>query len=200
MSTTLLTPRLRLRPLNASDTPQIVALHTDPAVLRYLGRPVDIDTVRREHLPRLLRVDPHSGRPDYLAAETRDDARVVGWFMLRRVDEESLLRAGPDEGALELGYRLERAAWGRGYATEGGRALVEDAFTTLGADRVVATTMAVNTASRRVLEKCGLRLVRTFFPAWDDPLDGAEHGDVAYALSRHEWARTGAGCAHHPTA
>src|SRR5690606_30038790 len=115
-------------------------------------------------------------------------------------DEESLLRAGADEGALELGYRLERAAWGRGYATEGGRALVEDAFTTLGADRVVATTMAVNTASRRVLEKCGLRLVRTFFPAWDDPLDGAEHGDVAYALSRHEWARTGAGCAHHPTA
>src|SRR5690606_24497742 len=76
VSTTLLTPRLRLRPLSASDTPQIVALHTDPAVLRYLGRPVDIDTVRREHLPRLLRVDPHSGRPDYLAAETRDDARV----------------------------------------------------------------------------------------------------------------------------
>jgi RimJ/RimL family protein N-acetyltransferase len=52
---------------------------------------------------------------------------------------------------------------------------------------VFAQTMAVNTASRRVMEKCGLVLVRTF--PWDgpDPLEGAEQGEVEYALTRAEW-------------
>lgn len=51
-----------------------------------------------------------------------------------------------------------------------------------GAERVVATTMAVNTASRRVLEKAGPRYVRTWFGEWDGPLPGSEHGDVDYEL------------------
>lgn len=50
-------------------------------------------------------------------------------------------------------------------------------------------TMSVNTASRRVLEKAGLRFVRTFFGQWPDPLPGAEHGDVEYALSKDDWIR-----------
>jgi RimJ/RimL family protein N-acetyltransferase len=52
---------------------------------------------------------------------------------------------------------------------------------------VVAETMAVNLASRRVMEKVGLRLVRTFHQPWPDPIAGAEYGDVAYALSKVEW-------------
>ncbi|EEP72032.1 acetyltransferase [Micromonospora sp. ATCC 39149] len=82
----------------------------------------------------------------------------------------------------ELGYRLRRAAWGRGLATEGSRALVRYAFTTLGLARVWAQTMAVNTASRRVMEKAGLRYVRTFHLDWDDPIEGTEHGEVEYEL------------------
>jgi RimJ/RimL family protein N-acetyltransferase len=56
---------------------------------------------------------------------------------------------------VELGYRLRRQAWGRGYATEGSRALIRNGFTELGVRRVFATTMAVNLGSRRVLEKAG---------------------------------------------
>ena len=85
----------------------------------------------------------------------------------------------------EPGYRLLPQFWGRGYATEGARALVAKAFTDLGADRVVATTMTVNVGSRRVLEKAGL--VRTFFVEWPEYLEGAEHGDVEYALTRETW-------------
>jgi RimJ/RimL family protein N-acetyltransferase len=47
--------------------------------------------------------------------------------------------------------------------------------------------MAVNTASRRVMEKAGLRYVRTFHQQWPDRIDGEEHGDVEYALTRAEW-------------
>jgi RimJ/RimL family protein N-acetyltransferase len=48
--------------------------------------------------------------------------------------------------------------------------------------------MAVNTASRRVLEKAGLRYTRTAYLDWPDPLPGNEHGDVEYRLDRGDWA------------
>lgn len=94
-----------------------------------------------------------------------------------------------------MGYRLVRSLWGRGYATEGSRALVDKAFTDLGVERVVATTMTINLGSRGVMEKVGLTLVRTFHESWPDPIDGAEHGDVEYALSKAEWERRRAAAA-----
>lgn len=81
------------------------------------------------------------------------------------------------------------SVWGLGYATEGAQALVHHAFTELGVDRIVATTMTVNTASRRVMEKAGLSLIRTFFEQWPEPIEGAEHGDVEYAVTRETWTR-----------
>jgi RimJ/RimL family protein N-acetyltransferase len=89
----------------------------------------------------------------------------------------------------ELGYRLRVSAWGRGYATEGARALVRRAFTGLAVTRLVATTMAVSTRSRRVLEKAGLEYLRTVHLDWPDPLPGTEHGDVEYQLHRDDWPR-----------
>jgi RimJ/RimL family protein N-acetyltransferase len=53
--------------------------------------------------------------------------------------------------------------------------------------RVHAEAMAVNTASRRVMEKAGLRHVRTFVADWPYPIEGDEHGDVEYAVTRQEW-------------
>ena len=61
------------------------------------------------------------------------------------------------------------------------------AFEELGADRVFAETMVVHTASWRVMENAGLRLVRTFHADWPDKIEGDEHGDVEYALTRAEW-------------
>jgi RimJ/RimL family protein N-acetyltransferase len=78
--------------------------------------------------------------------------------------------------------------WGRGYATEGARALVRWAFTELGVDEVVATTMAVNARSRAVMERAGLRYARTVYLTWPEPLDGNSRGDVEYRLRREDWA------------
>ncbi len=61
----------------------------------------------------------------------------------------------------------------------------------LGSRRVVATTMTVNRGSRRVLEKAGPRLVRTFYAQWPGYLAGAEFGDVVYALDRRDWRTMG---------
>ena len=106
----------------------------------------------------------------------------MGWFEFYPRED-----AGPEE--VELGYRLRSSAWGKGYATEGSRALISKGFTELGVQRVVAETMAVNSASRRVMEKAGLRYVRTFHQEWPERIEGDELGDVEYALTRVDWSR-----------
>lgn len=116
------------------------------------------------------------------AAIDKESDEFIGWFELRPND-------GKPSDELELGYRLRKSAWGKGFATEGSRALVHKAFAELGARIVFATTMTVNTASRRVMEKAGLRFVRTFSQEWPEYIDGAEFGDVEYALTKQEWAR-----------
>ena len=63
-------------------------------------------------------------------------------------------------------------------------ALIRKAFDEYGVRRVWAQTMAVNRASRRVMEKSGLRFVRTFHQTWDDPVPGVEYEEVEYAVDR----------------
>jgi RimJ/RimL family protein N-acetyltransferase len=94
---------------------------------------------------------------------------------------------------VDLGYRLRRAAWNKGHATEGSLALIRMGFTDLGVGRVFAHTMTVNTASRRVMEKCGLTLVRTIPYEGPYVIEGAERGEVEYALTRPEWESRAAG-------
>ncbi|GLF93306.1 GNAT family N-acetyltransferase [Streptomyces yaizuensis] len=184
MSVFLETERLTLRAVTGADLDHVFALDSDPEVMRYLngGRPTTRETVRDTVLPRLARVVPCTGRPGFWAAGERATGAFLGWFEFRPVRDD-------DATVVELGYRLNKAAWGRGYATEGARALIAGEFAEPGAERVFATTMAVNTRSRRVMEKTGLRYVRTFFGDWPDRIEGSEYGEVEYALTREEWRR-----------
>ncbi len=168
---------MRLRRFTAAGADALAALHGDPAVMRHLddGRPVPRAVVVGETLPAILR--EYDELPEGFGRFAADAPDFVGWFSLKPATS-----VGLDPADVELGYRLLPSCWGRGLATEGARLLVRRAFTELGVDRVVATTMTVNTASRRVLEKAGLRHVGTFFADWPDPLPGAEHGDVVHAL------------------
>ena len=105
-----------------------------------------------------------------------------GWWTLQR--------DGRDPGTAELGYRLRRDTWGRGLATEGSRALLDHAFGTLALPRVWAQTMAVNAGSRRVMERLGMRHVRTEVHEWDDPLPGWQQGEVVHEITAAEWRAT----------
>ena len=178
------TARLLLRRFTAADVDVLADLDADPAVTRYLtgGRPTPRQVVRDEVLPRFLAEYERDPELAHWAAVEQATGGVVGWFGLPATRPGSRAEA-------ELGYRLRAAAWGRGYATEGSLALVRRAFTELDVDRVVAKTMTVNTASRRVLAKAGLRYVRTFFTEWPDVVEGGELGDVEYAVDRAQWER-----------
>lgn len=180
----LRTKRLILRPFIAEDLDELVELDSDPEVMRFIngGTPTPREEVEREILPHFLEYADGASGYGFWAAEEKSTGAFLGWFHLRpRAEGE------PDEP--ELGYRLRRSAWGKGHASEGSRALVDLAFTGLGASRVYAETMAVNVASRRVMEKAGLRFVRLFHADWPVRIPGDEKGDVEYAITREEWAR-----------
>jgi len=178
----LRTERLVLRRFTEADAGHLIELDADPEVMRFIngGRPTPPEVVRDEVLPAILAgYRRHPGFGTWAAVE-RSGGAFVGWFGFHPVDGRP-----PDE--VELGYRLRRQFWGRGYATEGSHALIRLGFTELGVRRVFATTMTVNAASRRVMEKLGLRFVRTFFEEWPEYIDGAEHGDVEYELLCSSW-------------
>ena len=176
------TERLRLRRLEQDDVEHLVELDSDPQVMRFIngGRATTRCEIENEVLPAFLGHYERYGGLGFWGVEEKSTGRFVGWFHLRPAE-------GAPAGEVELGYRLLRSAWGKGYATEGSRALIDKAFAELGVDRVVASTMVVNVASRRVMEKAGLRFVRIFHQPWPDRIEGEEEGDVEYALLRSEW-------------
>jgi RimJ/RimL family protein N-acetyltransferase len=183
----LQTPRLALRQFTDDDVDNLFSLNSDPAVMRYLtgGRPIPREEIQDQIIPVHLGVYGRLDRLGTWAAESADTGEFLGWFHFRPS------HGSDDLTNIELGYRLRRSAWHLGYATEGSRALVSRGFTDLGVRRVFAHTMAVNAGSRHVLEKCGLTLVRTFPYDGAYVIEGAEHGEVEYALTKPEWeART----------
>ncbi len=175
------TERMVLRRFTSDDLDLIVELDADPEVKRYIDGGLPVDRAESEDmLAHWLRWYERGDAYGFWAAVERATGEFLGWFHFRPGEG-----AGPLEA--ELGYRLRRSAWGRGLATEGSRALVERGFAEQGVDRVYATTMAVNTGSRRVMEKAGLRFVRAFHADWPVRIPGDEEGDVEYALTRAEW-------------
>ena len=184
MQVFLETQRLLLRRFTESDVDNLSNLDGDPEVMHFIngGRAVSRDVIHNETLPRFLRAYERFEGFGVWAAIERATGEFLGWFEFYPWKDVS-----PDE--VELGYRLRRSAWGKGYATEGSRALIYKGFTELGVQRVKAETMAINAASRRVMEKAGLKYVRTFHQQWPDRIEGDEHGDVEYALTKADWER-----------
>jgi ribosomal-protein-alanine N-acetyltransferase len=148
-SAALATERLALRAWRPSDLDAFAALNADPEVMRYFPRPLA------------------RGESDALAARIRADWERHGfglWALERRADGRFLGFAGlsvPGFDAhftpcVEIGWRLERAAWGRGYATEAARAALAFGLAELGLGRIVSFTAVENRRSRRVMERLGM--------------------------------------------
>jgi len=155
-------------------------LDNDPEVMRFIskGQPTPPTKIENEILPRMLGYYRPWPPQSFWAAHWRATYEFIGWFHLR---PDKLV---PEE--MELGYRLKRSAWGRGLATEGSRALLQRTFGEWGYEKVCARALAVNLASRRVMEKIGLQFEREFFwsadllPGWSKE----ERRAVKYGLSR----------------
>ena len=178
MTTFAETPRLILRELQASDAEGIFEMDSDPEVHRYLGRqPITaidqatdaITFVRKQY------VDNGIGRWAVIEKAT---GNFAGWSGLKLITEAT-------NGHIhyyDLGYRLARKYWGKGFATESARAAVDYGFNRLQAPAIYAMADIQNNASRHVLEKSGLRINGIF------DLEGDPHH--WFELSRHEWEKS----------
>ena len=178
------TTRLILRRFTEADVDDLVELDSDPDVMRYIngGRPTPREEIADDILPAYLRYHEKWEAFGFWAAIEKSTGDFVGWFHFLPQDDSNL-------DVVELGYRLRKSSWGMGLATEGSRALIDKGFRDLGTKRVFAETMVVNTASRRVMEKAGLEFDHIFHAEWPDRIEGDEHGDVQYALTREKWER-----------
>lgn len=187
----LRTARLLLVPLADRHLDLEVELDSDADVLRYLGgRARTRDEVIGSHEDRMGLGSKVDGLGFWIAyAASHRSARpveegageFVGLMMLPSAH-------GPDQpddpSVADLGYRLARRHWRKGLASEASRVLLRHAFGTVGLSRVIAQTMSVNAGSRGVMERVGMRYVRTYQPVLDEPLPGADMAEVEYEMTR----------------
>jgi RimJ/RimL family protein N-acetyltransferase len=159
----LVTERLVLRPWEPADFDAARAWHADPAVMRYLGGV--LDPAGSDATVRRWTAELESKGFGMLAVCPADSARPIGTVGLGEPAFDSHFTP-----CIEIGWRLDRDAWGRGYATEAARAVLRDGFDRLGLAEIVAFTTRQNTGSQRVMTRLGMRydpdgdFVRRFSP------------------------------------
>lgn len=169
--TSLATPRLLLRPWRETDLEPFAALNSDPRVARYLGQP--LSAAQSDALAERLRSDLAFRGFGLWAVELPGKVGFIGFIGLSVPRFEAHFTP-----CVELGWRLAADFHGRGYATEGAGAAVRHAFDVLGLTELVSFTVPKNVASRRVMEKLGMRR---------DPTDDFDHPllPAGHPLRRH---------------
>ncbi len=176
--TVLQTMTLTLSPCRPSDSADFIDLERDPEVMRFLNGGHAVDLERGD--PDATFLMPRGTEPHVWTARRTSSGAFVGWFCLWPESER----------VAELGYRLRWLDWGQGLASEGASALVNWGFRSGQYDKIFSSTMAVNHASRRVMEKIGLTYARTVYDEWPDPIPGSELGEVKYELMRNGWTES----------
>jgi RimJ/RimL family protein N-acetyltransferase len=171
----LTTNRLILRQWREADLDPWAALNADPEVREFFGGVLTREQSRASL--ELFRDDIAKRGWGWWAIEVRETGEFAGMAGLDPVDDGL-----PIQG-VEIGWRLARWAWGRGYATEAARAVVAYGFETLGLREIVAIAAARNLRSRAVMDRLGM----TYDPAddFDDPTEPPElRRSVVYRLRR----------------
>jgi RimJ/RimL family protein N-acetyltransferase len=180
----LATERLLLRGWRDADRAPFAALNADPLVMEHFP-----GTLARFESDRLVdRVVEHFARHGFgsWAVEAPGVAEFLGFVGLSVPRFEAHFTP-----CVEIGWRLAREHWGRGFAPEAARAALEFGFERLGLDQIVAFTVPGNLKSRRVMEKLDMR---------HDPADDFDHPSLAedhplrrhvlYRINRADWRRS----------
>jgi len=176
------TERLLLRRWREDDLVPFRRLNADPLVRRFFGKTLDAqasDTSARWLMAQFEEADIGPW-----AVEVPGEASFVGFVGLWPIPENVPLRRG-----LEIAWRLDATAWGRGYATEAAVAAARDAFSRLNPPEILAYAVPDNGASLRVMEKLGM--ARDAAADFDHPSAPEGHPlrrHVVYAMTREALA------------
>ena len=167
----LVTERLRLRRWREADREPFAELNADPIVMEQFPAPLD----RAESDALVDRITAHLDEHGWglWAVELLEGGAFIGFTGLAPASFEAHFTP-----AVEVGWRLDRAHWGRGYAPEAAAASVADGFDRLGLDEIVSFTSTANLNSQRVMQKIGMT---------HDPADDFDHPTMpaGHRLERH---------------
>jgi RimJ/RimL family protein N-acetyltransferase len=161
-----------------SDAAALVALHTDPLVMRFWDAPAWESPDRAETFIRTCRTIAEEETGARVAIERRSDGTFIGWCGLTRWNH--VFRSA------SLGYCFAESAWRQGFATEAARALLTWGFATFNLHRVQAEADTRNAASAHVLEKLGFTLEGTLRE--DCIVNGEISDSWVFGLLAREWS------------
>ena len=174
----LVTGRLVLREFVEADWADVLAYQQDPRYLRYYPWTERSEADVRNFVELFRGWQSEDPRRSYqLALTLKPSGRLIGNCGIRRKPD--------NDWEADIGYELDPDYWGKGYATEAARALVQHGFREMGLERISSWCIADNIASARVLERLGfrqegvLRRNEYFKDRWWDTL--------LFALLRDEW-------------
>jgi RimJ/RimL family protein N-acetyltransferase len=170
------TPRLVLREWRDSDVDGFAAMSGDPRVMEFFPSLLD----RGQVVAHIARCRAHFAEHGFgfLAIEVPGVADFVGLCGVAHVRFQA-----PFAPAVEIGWRVAYEHWGKGYATEAAKGVLDYGFQTLKLREIVAFAVVANTKSRRVMEKIGMT---------HDPADDFDHPALpaGHRLQRHVLYRT----------
>lgn len=177
----LATERLRLRSWREADRAPFAALNADPEVMRFF--PATLSRAQSDHSIAVWSGELEARGWSNWAVERRADGRFLGF-----VGITVPRRALPFMPCTEIGWRLGRAHWGQGYATEAAREVLRFAFGVLGLQEVVSYTAALNLPSQAVMRRLGMSNAGEDFDHPALPEGDPLRPHVLYRLSRPRWA------------
>lgn len=141
------TPRLILRQFTEADAPLILALNSDPEIVKYVHEPVLENEAQAKKILAEIILPQYKNNLGRWAIHTKGDMDFIGWCGLKY---------RPERDEIDLGYRLQQNVWGKGFATEAAEHTIAHGFNSLNLDIITGRAHVQNLASIKVLEKIGM--------------------------------------------
>lgn len=150
----LVTERLILRTWKASDIPLMAAISQDPLVMEYFPSIQDLSATQA----LIDRMHLHYEKYGYAlyAVEIKDTQEFIGFVGLSHPSFDIPHFTPEGVPIVEIGFRLSSKHWGKGYATEAAKAVLDYGFTELKLNEIISFAVTSNRRSRNVMEKIGL--------------------------------------------
>ncbi len=143
--------RLHFRQFTLEDGPLIYDLNSDPAVIRYVHEPIFTQQQAAKIVATIIVPQYQKYHHGRWAVHLKENSEFIGWCGLKRIPKRNF----PD-----LGYRFFKKHWGKGYATEAAKRIIEYGFEVLQLPGIFAAAHIENIASQKVLEKCGFTFLK----------------------------------------
>ena len=153
-------PRLSFEPITEQDAELLFELDQDPEVMKYIngGQVTTMQEVHDVFIPRLQKYQNLEKGWGLWKVTIKDEQRYIGWILVRPMD---FFGDKPQWHDIEVGWRLKREAWGKGYATEAAKAVCDALAQQDEVEKISAVAVEDNLASIGIMQKLGMQYIKT---------------------------------------